>query len=65
MDVRLPRNSVATLLGPQFKGAMDTMFQSLRIKEDAYVKMFEGKEKDLEEKVASLTKPDDKIKKLK
>ncbi len=56
---------------------MDTMSQSLRIKEDAYSKMFEGKEKalkeskgnlkkikDIEEKVASRTKPDDKVKKL-
>ncbi len=56
---------------------MDTMSQSLSIKEDAYVKMFEGKEKalkkskgnlkkikELEEKVASLSKPDDKVKKL-
>ncbi len=53
------------------------MSQSLSIKEDAYVKMFEGKEKalkkskgnlkkikELEEKVASLSKPDDKVKKL-
>ncbi len=56
---------------------MDTMSQSLRIKEDAYVKMFDGKEKalkeskgnlkkikDLEENIASLLKPDNKVKKL-
>ncbi len=62
-------------LALQFKGAMGTMSESLRIKEDAYVKMFEGKEKalkeskgnlkkikDIEEKVASLMKPDDKVK---
>ncbi len=65
-------------LALQFKGAMDTMSQLLRIKENAYSKMFEGKEKalkeskgnlkkikDLEEKVASLSKPDDKVKNLK
>ncbi len=63
-------------LALQFKGAMDTMSQSLRIREDAYANMFEGKEKalkeskgnlkkikDLEEKVASLSKPDNKVKK--
>ncbi len=51
------------------------MSQSLRIKEDTSSKMFEGKEKalkeskgnlkkikDLEERVASLTKPDNKVK---
>ncbi len=33
----------------QFKGAMDTMSQSLRIKEDTYSKMFGDKEKALKE----------------
>ncbi len=64
-------------LALQFKWARDTMSQSLRIKEDAYAKMFEGKEKalreskgnlkkikELEEQVASLMKTDDKVKKL-
>ncbi len=62
-------------LGLEFKGTMDTMSQSLRIKEDAHAKMFQGKEKalreskgnlkkikNLEEQVASLMKPDDKVK---
>ncbi len=43
-------------LALQFKGAMDTMFQSLRIKEDAYIKMFEGKEKALKESKGNLKK---------
>ncbi len=62
---------------PQFKGAMDTMSHLLRIKEDFYIKMFAEKEriareskahsdkvKILEEKLASLTVPDDKVRKL-
>ncbi len=61
----------------QFKGAMDTMSHSLRIKEDSYIKMFEEKEriareskahldkiKILEERLASLMVPDDKVRKL-
>ncbi len=65
-------------LALQFKGAMDTMSQSLRIKEEAYATMFQCKEKalrefkgnikkikDIEEQVASQTKSDDKVKKLK
>ncbi len=61
----------------QFKGATDTMSQSLRIKEDLYINMFAEKErilkeskgnldkiKVLEQKLASLTMHDDKVKKL-
>ncbi len=61
----------------QFKGAMDTMSHSLRIKEDSYIKMFAEKEriareskgnldkiKVFEEKLASLTVLDDKVSKL-
>ncbi len=60
----------------QFKGAMNTMSHSLRIKEDSYSKMFAEKErivkeskshleriKVLEQKLASQV-PDDKVKKL-
>ncbi len=56
---------------------METMSQSLRIKEDSYSKMFADKEKvlkdskgnlakikALEEQVASLKKPDNKVNKL-
>ncbi len=61
----------------QFKGTMDTMSHSLRIKEDSYIKMFAKKEriarkskgnldkfKILEQKLASLTMHDDKVRKL-
>ncbi len=61
----------------QFKGAMDTMSPSLRIKEDSYIKMFAEKEritkeskgnldkiKILEQKLASLTMSDDNVRKL-
>ncbi len=55
----------------QFKGAMDTMSQSLRIKEDLYINMFAEKERVLrdkiktpEQKLASLMMQDDKVKKL-
>ncbi len=61
----------------QFKGSMDTMSQSLRIKEDSYIKMFAeieripreskgnlDKNKILEQKLASLTIHDDKVRKL-
>ncbi len=61
----------------QFKGAMDTMSHSLRIKEDSYIKMFAEKEKFvresngnidkikiLEQKLASLMMHDDKVRKV-
>ncbi len=61
----------------QFKGAMDTMSHSLIIKEDSYIKMFAEKErivresqahldkiKIVEERLASLMVPDDKVRKL-
>ncbi len=44
----------------QFKGVVDTMSQSLRIKEDSYINMFAEKERVLKESKGNL----DKIKTL-
>ncbi len=70
-------NSGGNSVTLQLKGAMDTMSHSLRIKEDSYIKMFAEKErivreskahldkiKILEERLALLTVPDDKVRKL-
>ncbi len=40
----------------QFKGAMDTMSHSLRIKEDSYIKMFVEKERIARESKGNLDK---------
>ncbi len=56
MAVRLLGNGGGNSFTLQFKGAMDTMSHSLRIKEDSYIKMFAEKERITRESKGNLDK---------